>query len=144
MLEGDACKLGVQERHIERRVVDDEFSVADELQELHMHMRKSRLLGQPLARQTVHLNRAFFNVALGVQILVKGPARQAAVKQLHATDFDDAMLLLNLEPGGFRIKNDLAHPKIYRAAKLRSIASLASRSTYSLPSCPECPLTQIH
>ena len=109
-----------------------------------MHMRKDGFLGQPLARQAVHLNRAFVNVALGVLILVEGSARQTPVKELHATDFDDAMLLLNFEPRCFRIENDLPHFKIYRAANMRSIASLASRSTYSLPSCPECPFTQIH
>ena len=68
---------------------------------------KGRFLGQTLARQPMHLNRAFIDLALRVQILMEGPARQAAVEQLHATDFDDAVLLLNLEPRGFRIENDL-------------------------------------
>ena len=143
-LEGDACQLRVQESHIERRIVDDEFGVADELQELPMHMRESRFFGQTLPRQPMHLNRAFIDLALRVQVLMEGPARQAAVEQLHATDFDDAVLLLNFEPRGFCIENDLPHSKIYRTANMRSIASLASLSTYSLPSCPECPFTQIH
>ncbi len=109
MLEGDARELRVQESHIERRVVDDEFRVADELQELHVHLRKGRLLRQPLARQSVHLNRALVDVALGIQILMEGAAGEAPVEELHATDFDDAVLLLDLEPRGFRIENDLAH-----------------------------------
>jgi hypothetical protein len=74
-----------------------------------MNVREGRFLRQTLARQAVHLDRAFINVALGVQILVEGAARQAPVKELHAANFDDAVRLLNFEPGGFRIENDLTH-----------------------------------
>src|SRR5450432_1691944 len=107
-------------------------------------MRKGRFFGQPLPRQAVHLNGAFVDVAFRIEVLMEGFACQAPVENLHATDFDDAVLLLHLESRGFGIQNDLAHSRIYRTASMRSIASLASRSTYSLPSCPECPFTQIH
>ena len=36
------------------------------------------------------------------------------LNELHAADFDDAVLLLDFEPGGFRIENDLAHLQLYR------------------------------
>jgi hypothetical protein len=74
----------------------------------------------------VHLNRAFFDVALGIQVLVEASAGQAPIEQLHATDFDDTVLLFNFKTGGFSIENDLAHSESYRTANMRSIASLAS------------------
>ena len=55
-----------------------------------------------------------------------GSPGEPAVENLHAADFDDAVLLFDFQAGGFRIKNDLAHLKGYRAASRRSIATLAS------------------
>ncbi len=73
------------------------------------HLREGRLLCQALARQTVHLQRAFFDIALGIQVLVEASAGQAPIEQLHATDFDDAVLLFDFKTRGFRIENDLTH-----------------------------------
>ena len=55
MLDVDALQFRVQESHIERRVVDDQFRIADELHKFARNERKGRLLGEPLARQAVHL-----------------------------------------------------------------------------------------
>ena len=88
------------------------------------------------------LLRALVDIALRIEVLVVGSPREPAIDEFNAADFNDPVLQFDFEPGGFRIENDLAHLKVYRAASRRSMATLASRSTYSLPSCPECPLTQ--
>src|ERR1700719_2401833 len=122
----DAREFRVQEGDIEGRVVDDQFRIANEFQKLGVNVRKGRLLGQPLARQTVHLNRPFIDVALGIQVLVEASAGQTPIEQLHAAYFDDAVLLFDFETRGFSIENDLAHSEYYRTANMRSMASLAS------------------
>jgi hypothetical protein len=55
------------------------------------------------------LLRAFVDVALRIQIAMKGAPREPAIEEFDAADFDDAMLLLDLEAGGFRVENDLPH-----------------------------------
>ena len=55
--------------------MDDQFRVADELQELGMNLQKRRLPRQALLSEAVHLERALVDVALRIQIAVKGAAR---------------------------------------------------------------------
>jgi hypothetical protein len=102
-------KFGIEEGNVEGRVVDNQFRVADKFQQRGVHVQKGGLARQSVACQTVHLNRAFIDFAFRIQVLVKRPAGQPPIEDLHAADFNDAMVLLNLETGGFRIKNDLAH-----------------------------------
>src|ERR1700742_5214124 len=101
--------------------MDDQFRVTDEFQKLQMHMRECRFLGQALTREAMDLNRTFVDVPLGIQVLVKSSSGQAAIEQFHAANLNDAVLLLNLQSGGLGIENDLAHPKSYRAASMRSM-----------------------
>jgi hypothetical protein len=64
---------------------------------------------QLLARDAVHFLRAGVDVALGIQVAMKNPARDAAIHEFDAADLDDAVLQLDFEARGFRIENDLAH-----------------------------------
>ncbi len=57
----------------------------------------------------MHFLCARIDLALGIQVAVKHPARDAPVHEFDATDLDDAVLQLDLEARGFRIENDLAH-----------------------------------
>jgi hypothetical protein len=109
LLKLDAREFGIQEGDIERGVVDDELRVADELQELGMHLAEPRLLRQGLARQTVHLLGALVDVALRIQVLMIGAAGEPPIDELHAADLDDPVLLLDLEAGGLGVEDDLAH-----------------------------------
>ena len=59
-----AREFGVQEGDIEGGVVNDQFRLADELEELRMNVAKRRLLREPFARQAVHLLRALVDIAL--------------------------------------------------------------------------------
>ena len=102
-------ELGIQEGDVERRIVNNEFRIAHELEKLRLDLRERRLIRQPVARQTVHLLRAFVDVALRIQIAMKGAPREPAIEEFDAADFDDAMLLLDFEAGGFRVENDLPH-----------------------------------
>jgi len=89
--------------------VNDEFSVAHEIQELDVDLLESRLLRELLAREAVHLDRTLVDVPVRIQIAVERTAGQPAIDHLDAADLDDAMLLLDLEAGGLRIEYDLAH-----------------------------------
>ena len=75
----EARKLGVQKGDVEWRVVDDEFGIADEIQELGMNLRERRFLGELFARQPVHLQGALVDVAIRIQVAVKGTPGQAAI-----------------------------------------------------------------
>src|ERR1700678_1496492 len=121
-----ACEFGVQEGDVERGIVDDEFRVADELDELRMYLRECRLFCQSRAREAVDLLRALIDVALRIQVLVIRSAGKAAIQDLHGADFDPAVLMFDFQSRGFRLEYDLAHLIIYRAANRRSMATLAS------------------
>jgi hypothetical protein len=104
-----AREFRIQERHVEGRIVNDEFSVFDEFQELAVDLQKRRLLRQAFSRQPVHLLSALIDVALGIQVLMKFSPRQAAVDQLDAADLDDAMVLFDFETRGLCVQHDLTH-----------------------------------
>ena len=89
--------------------MDDEFGVADEIQELGMNLRERRFLGELFARQPVHLQGALVDVAIRIQVAVKGTPGQAAIVELDAADLDDAMVLFDFEAGGLGVENDLSH-----------------------------------
>jgi hypothetical protein len=56
----------------------------------------------------MHLQRLFMAVALGVDVVVKMPARETPVHQLHTTNFQNAVARMGVEAGGFGVENDLA------------------------------------
>src|SRR5699024_2956990 len=108
---------------------------------------EARLVLQLLQRDAVHLGGTGINVPLRMDVQMQVVARQPAVQQFDATDFNDAMALFRLQAGGFRIKHDLAHESTpFQAVEPSccnsSIPRLASASAASLPAWPLCPLTQ--
>ena len=59
--------------------------------------------------RAVHLQGALVDVAIRIQVAVKGAPGQAAIVELDAANLDDAMVLFDLEAGGLGIENDLPH-----------------------------------
>ena len=119
--------------------MDDELGAAEEGEQLLGDLREARLPVEVAAGDAVHGERAVVDVALGIQVAMKGAPARAAVDELDAADLDDTMIELGLEAGGLGVKDDLSHgPRVYRNACCDnvSIAALASRSTRSLPGTP--------
>ncbi len=72
----------------------------------------------------MHLQGALVDVALRIQVAVKGAAGQPPIEELHAADFDDAMLLFDFEARGLGIENDLPHQSLTLPANRRSMATI--------------------
>ena len=80
----DEIELAVEERDVERRVVDDQLGAAHEVEEFRRDLAKLRLVAQELGGQPVHLERGGLAVALRVEIAVEIVAGQPPVDELHA------------------------------------------------------------
>ena len=109
MASASALEFFVQERDVERRVVDDELGVADELAQLRQDVRKARLAAQELGREAVHLHRARIDLTVGTQVAMKLPAGTPPVHDLDRADLDDAMAKFGLEARRLGVEKDLAH-----------------------------------
>src|SRR6266446_10784697 len=100
-------ELQVQELDVEVGVVDDQLGAVNEVQESAGDVGKARLVGEELARQPVHLERALLDLALRVQVDMEMPLADAAAQDLHAAELDDPVAELGVQPGGFRVQHDL-------------------------------------
>lgn len=105
-------QLGVEELHVERGVVRDQLGALDELDELVGDVAEARLVGQEFGGQAVDRQRLGVAVAVRVQVDVQVVAGGHPVDQFDAADFDDAVSLGGIQPGGFSVKDDLAHKAI--------------------------------
>ena len=108
---GEQRKLRIQERDVERRVVDDQLGVGDELTQLGENVGETRLAAEEFGGEAVHLHRARIDLAIRTQVAVELPARAPPIDELDRPDLDDAVTLLGLEAGGFGVEDDLAHGK---------------------------------
>ena len=104
-----ALQLAVEKSDVERGVVYDQFGIAKELEERLCDAREDGLVGQKLHRDSVDLDRARVDIALGVEVLVIVTARQSPVDQLDATDFNNTVSLADFQAGGFCIEHYLSH-----------------------------------
>lgn len=57
----------------------------------------------------MHLEGAFRDVALRIDISVKGPPGDRTPHQFNAADFNDPVALIEPESGSFEIENYLPH-----------------------------------
>src|SRR6185369_1044040 len=80
----DALQLGIEERDVERRVVDQELAAIDELEELVGDVHETRLVEEVLDREPVHLRRGQVDGALGVEEAVEMAAGGAPAEELEA------------------------------------------------------------
>ncbi len=132
-------QLRIEEGHVEGGVVDDELRAGEEAEQLRGDFRETRLPVELGPRDAVHGERALLDVALGIEVAMKGAPARAAVDELDAADLDDTMIELGLQARGLGVKHHLSHgPRVYRNAwpDNASIAALARRSTRSLPGTP--------
>ena len=105
----DLAELGIEESQVELGVVDYQHRIAQEGEHVLGDLGEFRLLRQELTGQPVHLEGIGRHLALRIDIGLKTFARGDVVDQLQASDFNDAVARLGVEPGGFGIENDFAH-----------------------------------
>ncbi len=107
----DPLQFGVEEFHVESRVVYHQLRIADKLKKRLGHGLEHRLVGQERVAQPVHGKSLCRHVALRVDILVIDPAGGNVVVQLHPPYLDDPVARGGIEPRGFRIHHDLTHSR---------------------------------
>ena len=105
----DPLELHVDEADIERRVVDHQPRLADEIEKAAGDLGEARLVGEETGGQPMNGDRAFGHVALGIDVDVIFGARRDAVQKLDTADLDDPVAAGRLQAGRFRIENDFAH-----------------------------------
>jgi hypothetical protein len=105
----DPLEFVIEKAHVERRIVDHQRRIADELEKGIGLGGKFRLVAQELRRQPMNAEGLFRHRAFGVEIDVKMSAGRDVIDQLDAADFDDAVTGLRRQPRGFGIEHDLAH-----------------------------------
>ena len=104
-----ARELGVEKADVERRVVDDPFRAAGELDEFRRDLPELRLALEIVPRHSVHFGRAGIDLALGVEAKVERPPGGAAIGDLERGDLDDPVPELGVEPRGLGVDDDLTH-----------------------------------
>ena len=118
----------VEERDVERSVVNDDLGVAHERLDVRPHIREPRLVLQKLAGNAVHLEGSFLDIPIGLQVVVKAVVGQTSIHQLDATDLDDSVAQRGVETGRLGVEHHLSH------AECCPMAERASLSAFSLPS----------
>ena len=102
-------KLMLKKSDIECRVVNNKLRPGQELEQIIHDLGKTRFALKIIAANAVNSLSTFIDVAVGIKKAVKLPPCQAAVDQLNAANFDDAMPVLGRKAGGFSIEDDLSH-----------------------------------
>ncbi|CDH45148.1 hypothetical protein BN874_210028 [Candidatus Contendobacter odensis Run_B_J11] len=98
----------VEEVQVECCIVDNQFGIADEVEELIRDVGKARLMGEKFAGNAVNPLRLFVNSAIRLQVDMEVLAGQPPVYQFDAADFDDPVPLGGIKAGGFGVEDDLA------------------------------------
>ena len=120
--QADTAQLGIEEAHVEGRIVNDESRIADEVDEILGDGPEKRLVAkadpprnqrtrriEQVGPETVNLERALRHETFGVDVAMKRVSARQVIFQFERANLDDPVALLRLEAGRFRIKNDLTH-----------------------------------
>jgi hypothetical protein len=99
----------IDERDVERRVVDDELGTSHEVEKIRSDLAEPGLVTQELRSEPVYLQRRFVARALRIDVSVEMVAREPPVDEFDAGDFDDAMAGCRVKAGRFGIQDDLPH-----------------------------------
>ena len=100
---GQQGEFVVEEADIERRVVDDQLRIPDEVEEFIGHVLEARLANEVLVPDPVHGDRAFVDLAVRLQVDVEMPPGRAPADQLDTADFDDAVPVGDRHASGFGV-----------------------------------------
>ena len=84
---GQARELGVEETHVEGRVVDDELGALDEREQLGGDLGELRRLLQPRELDAVHGQRAGVDLAFRIQVAMEFLAGRPAIERFPRSRF---------------------------------------------------------
>jgi hypothetical protein len=102
-------EFGIQESHVERRVVNDQLCPADEFEQFFGDLIEPGLLSKKLIRDAVNLESTSVYFTVGSDVAMERATGLASPDDFDASDFDDAVSLFRLEASGFGVEYDLAH-----------------------------------
>jgi hypothetical protein len=108
----DAGQFGVEERLVERGVVDQDLGTGHEGQQRFGDLREPGFVAQPIVGDAMHGHRPLIDRPLGIHVEVERAAGAAAVDDLQATDLDDPVSILHRESGGLGIQDDLSQARL--------------------------------
>ena len=97
----------VEKRRVERSVVNQKLRSLQIFRQFGGDLGKALLRRQEFACQAVHLECAGIAVAVRVQVPVL-LANDATIAHLDAADFDNAVVLRDIETGGLGVEHDLS------------------------------------
>jgi len=106
---GQPRQFRVEECEVERRIVDNELSALDELEQLRGDVSEARLPAKELGGEAVHLQRPRVDLAVRAEVTMEDAPCPPAVHDLDAADLDDAMPEFGLEARRLGVEDDLTH-----------------------------------
>ena len=120
--QAEALELHVDEAHVERRIVDDQRRIPDEIHEIVGEVGEEGLVGQKFLGQAVDVEGLRRHVALWIDVDVIGLARGNVVHQLDAADLHQPVAAARVKAGRFGIEHDLAHIEVLWVGAVRGAA----------------------
>ena len=103
------AEFRIEESDIKRGIVNDQFTVADEINEPLGNIGKARLVPQGLVANAMHIKRAVIDLPPRVEILMKILPGPAPVYHLDTADLHDPVALPGFKPRGLGVQYDLSH-----------------------------------
>ncbi len=105
----EPAQLGIDEFEVELGIVDDQPSVADEIQELVGDRGKGGMLGEKFRRQPMDRIGLLGHLALGIDVAVKDAPARHVIDELDTGDLHDTVTGAWVETGRLSIEDDFPH-----------------------------------
>jgi hypothetical protein len=102
-----APQFVVEKTEVKGRVVDDQFRIPDEVQELVSHIGKAWLISEKFIGDAMNPDRFFVDEPIRLQVNMESPVGGPPVQQFEAADLDDPMPLDGIKARRFSIQDDL-------------------------------------
>lgn len=110
-LSAQPLELRIEKAPVELCIVSDDGIVAQEFHQPlnHVGAGEYRLVAQEIVSETGDPDRSFAKRAFGVYVDLKLATGLDVVVEFYTSDFDDALSVAWLEPGGFGVERDFPH-----------------------------------
>ena len=99
--------------------MNDQIRALNEIAQLVGDLRELRLVAQEFGGESVDGECARIAVAFRIYVEVQVVAREPAVHQLDAADFNNAVAGARIQAGGFGIEDELTHVGLARSKNWR-------------------------
>src|SRR5687767_1918147 len=132
----DATQLGIEKLDIELGVVNDDFGVLYELDQIIDDVTEPGFVFEKLPVDAMHCERTFVALALRIDVLMKAPLGNPAANDLDRADLDDAVPIFDFKAGGLGIEDDLSRHHVQTFTRRRSPLPWAVRGDENPSTCP--------